>query len=59
VFPNIDLTAHFFSQPRGEWVGFDTSVCFGPAGLGLTTSVLHDLHGPVGTSDQTLTVRPR
>ncbi|HEV2887026.1 MAG TPA: thioesterase family protein [Jatrophihabitans sp.] len=59
AFPNIDLTAHFFSQPRGEWVGFDTSVCFGPAGVGLTTSVIHDLHGPVGTSEQTLTVRPR
>jgi acyl-CoA thioesterase len=59
AFPNLDLTAHFFAQPRGDWVGFDTSVCFGAGGVGLTTSVIHDLDGPVGTSNQTLTIRPR
>lgn len=59
AFPNVDLTAHFFDQPRGEWVGFDTSVSFGPTGLGLTSSVVHDGDGPVGTLAQALTVRPR
>lgn len=59
LFPNVDLTAHFFDQPRGEWLGLDTTVSFGPAGLGLTTSIVHDEHGPVGTSSQSLTVRPR
>jgi Acyl-CoA thioesterase C-terminal domain/Acyl-CoA thioesterase N-terminal domain len=59
AFPNLDLTAHFFGQPRGEWVGFDTSVSFGADGVGLTTSVIHDLQGPVGTSNQILTIRPR
>lgn len=58
AFPNVDLTAHFFTEPRGEWVGFDTSVSFGPTGLGLTSSVLHDERGPVGTLAQALTVRP-
>lgn len=58
AFPNIDLTAHLFARPRGEWVGFDTSVSFGPAGLGVTSSVIHDVHGPVGTMSQILTVRP-
>jgi Thioesterase-like superfamily len=58
AFPNLDLTAHFFGQPRGEWVGFDTGVSFGAGGVGLTTSVLHDSHGPFGTSDQILTLRP-
>ena len=58
VFPNLDLTAHLFDQPRGEWVGFDTSVSFGPSGLGLTSSVVHDERGPVGTVAQVLTVRP-
>jgi Thioesterase-like superfamily len=24
AFPNLDLTAHFFAQPTGDWVGFDT-----------------------------------
>ncbi len=58
VFPNVDLTAHFFAQPRGDWIGFDTTVSFGPAGVGLTSSVIHDLHGPVGMVSQMLTVRP-
>lgn len=57
-FPNIDLTAHLTRQPQGEWVGFDTRVTFGPGGLGLTASVLHDEAGPLGTVSQSLTVRP-
>lgn len=58
AFPNLDLTAHLFRQPRGEWLGLDTSVSFGPAGVGLTSSVLHDVDGPIGASAQILTVRP-
>jgi Thioesterase-like superfamily len=59
AFPNVDLTAHLFRSPCGEWLGFDTTVSFGPGGLGLTSSVLHDEQGPVGTLSQILTVRPR
>lgn len=55
---NIDLTAHLFTQPRGDWLGFDTTVSFGPHGVGLTSSVSHDLGGPIGTVAQVLTVRP-
>ncbi len=58
AFPNVDLTVHFFRQPGGRWVGFDTSVSFGAVGLGLTSTVLHDEQGPVGTMAQLLTVRP-
>lgn len=58
AFPNVDLTAHLFDQPRGEWLGFDTTVSFGPDGLGLTSSFIHDVHGPIGTVSQVLTVRP-
>lgn len=58
AFPNIDLTAHLFAQPRSDWLGFDTTVSFGPDGLGLTSSVIHDTHGPIGTMSQMLTVRP-
>lgn len=58
AFPNVDLTAHFFAEPRGPWVGFDTTVSFGTAGLGLTSSVIHDQDGPVGLLAQALTVRP-
>jgi Thioesterase-like superfamily len=59
VFPNVDLTAHFFAEPGDGWLGFDTTVSFGPGGVGLTTSVVHDERGPIGTSSQCLTVRPR
>ena len=59
LFPNVDLTAHFFGQPQGDWLGFDTTVSFGSAGVGLTATVLHDEQGPIGTSSQCLTVRPR
>ena len=56
-FANVDLTVHFFRQPEAGWVGFDTRVNFGPTGLGETLSVLSDIHGPVGTAAQSLTVR--
>ncbi|WP_198411125.1 thioesterase family protein [Microbacterium suaedae] len=59
LFPNIDLTLHVFRRPRRGWVGFDTSVAFGPDGHGLTSAVLHDDGGSFGRVSQTLTVRPR
>lgn len=58
LFPNLDLTAHFFRTPVGRWLGLDTSVSFGERGIGLTSSVLHDAIGPLGTLAQSLTVRP-
>lgn len=58
VFPNLDLTAHLLRAPAGDWVGFDTSVSFGPDGVGLTHSWVHDREGLVGTVSQCLTVRP-
>lgn len=59
AFPNVDLTAHLHRAPAGEWLGFDTTVTFGATGLGLTSTVLHDVDGPVGMLAQALTVRPR
>ncbi|KGN31046.1 hypothetical protein N802_05420 [Knoellia sinensis KCTC 19936] len=58
AFPNLDLTAHLTRAPRPGWVGFDTSVTFGDNGIGLTSTVLHDEDGPIGTLNQILTVRP-
>ncbi|MBO1415042.1 thioesterase family protein [Streptomyces sp. FH025] len=58
MFPNTDLTIHFHRRPEGPWTGLDTSVSFGPTGLGVTSTVLHDVHGPVGRAEQILTVRP-
>jgi acyl-coenzyme A thioesterase PaaI-like protein len=58
AFPNVDLTAHFVRPPVEGWLGLDTTVSFGADGVGLTTSVVHDEEGPIGTSSQCLTVRP-
>jgi hypothetical protein len=58
AFPNVDLTAHLLREPAGEWLGFDATVSFGPGGAGVTTAVLHDECGPLGTVSQALTVRP-
>lgn len=57
AFPNVDLTAHLFGEPRGDWLGFDTTVSFGSGGLGVTSSVLHDEDGPFGVLAQALTLR--
>lgn len=58
TYPNIDLSASIFRQPVGELIGLDTTVSFGPCGVGLTETVIHDRLGAVGTSSQTLTIRP-
>ncbi|MGP3971110.1 thioesterase family protein [Streptomyces sp. 6N223] len=58
MFPNVDLTIHLHRQPEGRWVGLDTTVVFGGTGQGVTSSVLHDVSGPVGHAQQILTVRP-
>lgn len=59
AFPNLDLTAHLHREPGQGWLGLDTTVTFGPGGVGLTTSTLHAEDGLVGTSSQVLTIRPR
>ncbi|GAA5073700.1 thioesterase family protein [Streptomyces similanensis] len=58
MFPNVDLTVHLHRRPEGAWTGLDTTVVFGPSGQGLTSTVLHDVRGPVGRAEQILTVRP-
>ena len=58
MFPNVDLTIHLHRQPEGRWTGLDTTVTFGPTGQGVTSTVLHDVSGPVGHAEQILTVRP-
>jgi hypothetical protein len=58
LFPNVDLTVHLHRQPVAGPVGLQTEVTFGPAGQGLTSSVLHDAAGPLGRASQLLTIRP-
>ncbi|GAC1510166.1 MAG: thioesterase family protein [Pseudarthrobacter sp.] len=56
-FPNLDLQIHMYRRPEGEWLGLDNAVSFGADGIGLTSTVLHDLHGPFGRAEQILTLR--
>ncbi len=56
---NTDLTVHLHRQPVGEWVGMDARTTIGPDGVGVATSVVHDVEGPVGTTAQALFVRER
>ncbi|MDO5682765.1 MAG: thioesterase family protein [Propionibacteriaceae bacterium] len=58
AFPNVDMTIHLHREPVPGWMGLDTHVTIGPRGHGLTSATIHDEHGPVGTIQQMLTVRP-
>lgn len=57
AFPNLDLQIHMYRRPEGEWLGLDNEVSFGADGIGLTSTVLHDLNGPFGRAEQILTLR--
>lgn len=58
LFPNVDLQVHLYREPSGQWLGLQNSVSFGPDGIGLTSTVLHDTTGPFGRAEQILTIRP-
>ncbi len=57
AFPNLDLQIHLHRLPRGPWLGLETVQQYGADGIGLTSSVLHDIYGPFGRSEQILTLR--
>jgi hypothetical protein len=56
---NTDLTVHLHRQPVGDWVGLDARTTIGPDGVGVATSTVHDVEGPVGSTAQALFVRER
>ena len=57
-FPNLDLQIHLHRLPQGEWLGIEAVQQYGADGIGLSSAVLHDIHGPFGRSEQILTLRP-
>jgi hypothetical protein len=59
LFINADLTIHLQRTPLGEWIGLDARTLLQGGGIGLSESILHDIHGPVGRAFQTLVVQPR
>jgi acyl-CoA thioesterase len=59
LFINADLAIHLHRPPRGEWIGLEARTLLHARGAGLSESVLHDEHGPVGRAFQTLVVQQR
>ncbi len=57
AFPNTDLQIHMHRLPQGKWLGIEAVQQYGDDGIGLTSAILHDLHGPFGRSEQILTLR--
>ncbi|WP_435979067.1 thioesterase family protein [Psychrobacter sp. DM4] len=58
MFPNTDLQIHMHREPKGAWLGIEAVQQYGADGIGVTSAVLHDVHGPFGRSEQILTIRP-
>lgn len=58
MFPNTDLQIHMHRSPKGRWLGIEAVQQYGSDGIGVTSAVLHDVHGPFGRSEQILTIRP-
>jgi hypothetical protein len=56
---NPELTVHLHREAEGEWICLDAHTAISPGGTGLATSVLSDLHGPVGVGAQSLLVAHR
>jgi hypothetical protein len=59
TFVNVDLVVHLSRPLDGEWVLLDARTRYEPGGTGLSTSVLSDEVGTVGTGAQTLLISPR
>ncbi|NLW04994.1 MAG: thioesterase family protein [Pseudomonadaceae bacterium] len=57
AFPNLDLQIHLHRYPSGRWLGLETVQQYGSDGIGLTSSILHDIYGPFGRGEQILTLR--
>jgi hypothetical protein len=58
-FINPELTVHLHREPTGEWICLDAITTVSNEGVGLATSVISDLDGPVGVGAQTLLVARR
>jgi hypothetical protein len=58
-FINPELTVHLHREAEGEWICLDAQTTISSGGVGLATSVLSDLAGPVGVGAQSLLVAPR
>ena len=58
-FINPELTVHLHREAVGEWVCLEAQTAISLGGVGLATSVLSDLDGPIGVGAQSLLIAPR
>ena len=59
LYINTELTVHLHRYPVGEWVCLDAHMSVEPSGIGLATSDLYDLRGPLGRGAQALLIDRR
>lgn len=59
AFMNTELTVTLLRPVTGDWICLDAVTALGPGAVGLATSTVSDLAGPVGRSSQTLLVQHR
>ena len=58
-FINPELTVHVHREAVGEWICLDALTTISRGGVGLATSVLSDLDGPIGVGAQSLLIAQR
>ena len=58
-FINPELTVHLHREAVGEWICLAAQTAISPDGVGLATSVLSDLDGPIGVGAQSLLIAQR
>ncbi|MCU1587312.1 MAG: hypothetical protein JWN31_805 [Frankiales bacterium] len=59
LFINPELTVHLHRQAVGEWICLDAETEVSDGGVGLATSYLSDVEGPIGVGAQSLLVAAR
>jgi hypothetical protein len=59
TFVNADLMVALHRPMEGEWVCLDAATVSEPSGIGLTTTRLWDVRGPIGQAFQTLVIEAR
>lgn len=59
TFMNTDLVVHVHRIPAGEWIGIRAETNYGPDGVGTTIGTLFDEVGPIGSTAQSVLIRPR
>jgi hypothetical protein len=58
-FINPELTVHLHREAVGEWICLDAQTAISHGGVGLATSVLSDIEGPIGVGAQSLLIAQR